>query len=100
MPYDTTTLYNRQTNLKAFTPSSIIDTNNLNLASSTASSNMALQSTRGGGETQTETKKKGVDVSLLSYFLFWYIGNYYYNITNKVCFIFSFFIYILFVFDD
>ena len=26
----------------------------------------------------------GVDVALLSYFFFWYLGNYYYNITNKL----------------
>jgi solute carrier family 35 protein E1 len=26
----------------------------------------------------------GVDVSLLSYFFFWYLGNYYYNISNKL----------------
>ena len=25
----------------------------------------------------------GVDVALLSYFFFWYLGNYYYNISNK-----------------
>jgi len=26
----------------------------------------------------------GVDVPLLAYFFFWYLGNYYYNISNKV----------------
>jgi len=26
----------------------------------------------------------GIDIPLLLYFLFWYIGNYYYNITNKL----------------
>mmetsp|Transcript_37182 Transcript_37182/g.119299 ORF Transcript_37182/g.119299 Transcript_37182/m.119299 type:complete len:380 (+) Transcript_37182:86-1225(+) len=26
----------------------------------------------------------GVDVALLAYFFFWYLGNYYYNITNKL----------------
>jgi len=26
-----------------------------------------------------------VDVALLAYFFFWYLGNYYYNIANKVC---------------
>jgi len=26
----------------------------------------------------------GVDVPLLSYFFFWYLGNYYYNISNKM----------------
>eukprot|EP00929_Paragymnodinium_shiwhaense_P070501 TRINITY_DN356_c0_g2_i1.p1 TRINITY_DN356_c0_g2~~TRINITY_DN356_c0_g2_i1.p1 ORF type:complete len:416 (-),score=111.98 TRINITY_DN356_c0_g2_i1:90-1265(-) len=29
-------------------------------------------------------KKEGVDVALLAYFAFWYLGNYYYNITNKI----------------
>jgi len=28
--------------------------------------------------------KSSVDVSLLLYFFFWYLGNYYYNITNKL----------------
>uniref|UniRef100_A0A7S2UY28 Sugar phosphate transporter domain-containing protein n=1 Tax=Fibrocapsa japonica TaxID=94617 RepID=A0A7S2UY28_9STRA len=30
-----------------------------------------------------QTAKKGVDFVLLGYFFFWYLGNYYYNITNK-----------------
>jgi len=29
-------------------------------------------------------KKKGPDFVLLAYFAFWYLGNYYYNITNKL----------------
>jgi len=29
-------------------------------------------------------QKKGVDFVLLAYFFFWYLGNYYYNITNKL----------------
>jgi len=28
--------------------------------------------------------KKGIDFVLLGYFFFWYLGNYYYNITNKL----------------
>eukprot|EP00933_Yihiella_yeosuensis_P070884 TRINITY_DN79048_c0_g1_i1.p1 TRINITY_DN79048_c0_g1~~TRINITY_DN79048_c0_g1_i1.p1 ORF type:complete len:402 (-),score=120.07 TRINITY_DN79048_c0_g1_i1:225-1430(-) len=32
----------------------------------------------------TEEKKKGPDFALLAYFFFWYLGNYYYNITNKL----------------
>jgi len=32
-------------------------------------------------------KKGGVDVALLSYFVLWYLGNYYYNITNKLALI-------------
>ena len=43
----------------------------------------------GGGEVEVSATKKGLDFGLLSYFLFWYIGNYYYNITNKVRFLFS-----------
>jgi solute carrier family 35 protein E1 len=35
----------------------------------------------------TETEKKGMlgglDIPLLAYFFFWYLGNYYYNISNK-----------------
>lgn len=34
--------------------------------------------TRGGGAPG------GIDIPLMCYFLFWYIGNYYYNITNKL----------------
>lgn len=34
---------------------------------------------------QDETKRGGIlDVGLLSYFALWYLGNYYYNITNKL----------------
>lgn len=29
-------------------------------------------------------KGLGVDVGLLVYFVLWYLGNYYYNITNKM----------------
>jgi solute carrier family 35, member E1 len=29
-------------------------------------------------------KKGGFDFALLAYFAFWYLGNYYYNITNKL----------------
>jgi len=29
-------------------------------------------------------QRKGVDFALLAYFFFWYLGNYYYNITNKL----------------
>jgi len=45
-------------------------------ASATASSDAI--STRGGGALG------GIDVPLMLYFLFWYVGNYYYNITNKL----------------
>lgn len=32
----------------------------------------------------TATKTSSVDVPLLLYFFFWYLGNYYYNIANKL----------------
>lgn len=32
----------------------------------------------------TEGKKFSLDVPLLLYFFFWYLGNYYYNIANKL----------------
>merc|ERR1719254_290859 len=34
--------------------------------------------TRGGGALG------GIDIPLMLYFFFWYVGNYYYNITNKL----------------
>jgi len=37
------------------------------------------------GATPVEAKKgMRIDVVLMAYFFFWYLGNYYYNITNKV----------------
>lgn len=36
---------------------------------------------RGGGPLST---LKSMDIPLLCYFFFWYVGNYYYNITNKL----------------
>ena len=36
---------------------------------------------RGGGLMPSFV---GVDVALVAYFFFWYLGNYYYNITNKL----------------
>jgi hypothetical protein len=30
-------------------------------------------------------KKGGLDLGLIAYFALWYFGNYYYNITNKLC---------------
>lgn len=32
----------------------------------------------------TATKTSSVDIPLLLYFFFWYLGNYYYNIANKL----------------
>jgi len=39
--------------------------------------NNSAMSTRGGGA-------KGIDVPLMIYFALWYLGNYYYNISNKL----------------
>mmetsp|Transcript_947 Transcript_947/g.1178 ORF Transcript_947/g.1178 Transcript_947/m.1178 type:complete len:403 (+) Transcript_947:116-1324(+) len=38
---------------------------------------------RAGADIAVE-KKKGFDFALLAYFAFWYLGNYYYNISNKL----------------
>jgi solute carrier family 35 protein E1 len=46
-------------------------------ATATAGSTDAIK-TRGGGALG------GIDIPLMLYFLFWYVGNYYYNITNKL----------------
>lgn len=53
--------------------------NSMTLKSAESSSDkaMALQ----GGSLGA---LKGVDVPLLLYFFFWYVGNYYYNISNKL----------------
>jgi solute carrier family 35 protein E1 len=34
--------------------------------------------------SMAEEKKGGIDVGLMVYFALWYLGNYYYNITNKL----------------
>jgi len=47
------------------------------LKSDSSSNSSDALSTRGGGGL-------GLDIPLLIYFLFWYVGNYYYNITNKL----------------
>lgn len=53
----------------------------LSLGETVASGGVAIES-RGGAEVAT--KSGGLDIGLLLYFLFWYVGNYYYNITNKL----------------
>jgi solute carrier family 35 protein E1 len=37
------------------------------------------------GTAAVAEKKGGIDVGLMVYFALWYLGNYYYNITNKLC---------------
>ena len=34
--------------------------------------------------SMAEEKKGGIDAGLMVYFALWYLGNYYYNITNKL----------------
>lgn len=46
-------------------------------AKETSAVPMKMASTSGGA-------KKGIDVQLIIYFALWYLGNYYYNITNKL----------------
>mmetsp|Transcript_781 Transcript_781/g.1051 ORF Transcript_781/g.1051 Transcript_781/m.1051 type:complete len:364 (+) Transcript_781:66-1157(+) len=46
-------------------------------SSVSTSSTGVVKKARGGATAN-------VDISLLSYFFFWYLGNYYYNITNKL----------------
>jgi len=43
-----------------------------------SSSDSGAMSTRGGGALS------GIDIPLLCYFALWYLGNYYYNISNKL----------------
>jgi len=37
-----------------------------------------------GGAAEVEKKGPGLDIGLIAYFALWYLGNYYYNITNKL----------------
>jgi len=53
----------------------------ISLAETTAPVGEAMES-RGGAEVAT--KSGGLDIGLMLYFVFWYVGNYYYNITNKL----------------
>jgi solute carrier family 35, member E1 len=50
----------------------------------------AIAETRGGaakssGKTVSKSSGSSLDIGLLIYFALWYLGNYYYNITNKLC---------------
>jgi len=48
----------------------------------------AVRAEKGGAAVATQARGggmlSGMDVPLISYFFFWYLGNYYYNITNKL----------------
>ncbi|GMH88277.1 hypothetical protein TrVE_jg9995 [Triparma verrucosa] len=50
------------------------------LSSTLSTSSDSAVSTRGG----VGGALKNMDIPLLAYFFFWYVGNYYYNITNKL----------------
>ncbi|KAG7354621.1 triose-phosphate transporter family protein [Nitzschia inconspicua] len=41
-------------------------------------------SVRGGAAASAPAKSGGIDFGLMAYFALWYLGNYYYNITNKL----------------
>jgi len=48
---------------------------------------IALQSSTTGkviGSHRDQNQAIAIDIPLLLYFLFWYVGNYYYNLTNKL----------------
>jgi solute carrier family 35, member E1 len=45
----------------------------------------SVAETRGGGKEVAAKTSGGIDFPLLIYFALWYLGNYYYNITNKLC---------------
>ena len=47
------------------------------LHSDAASHSEVATTARGGGMLSN------IDIPLVAYFFFWYLGNYYYNITNK-----------------
>lgn len=57
-----------------------IDINGKRLAVSLNSASADAISTSGGAAGPL----KGIDVPLLIYFALWYLGNYYYNISNKL----------------
>lgn len=48
-----------------------------------STSTSIVQSTRGGAAAAAAAPL-GIDIPLLAYFGLWYLGNYYYNITNKL----------------
>lgn len=51
------------------------------VASSTV---LSSESTSAMSVSGGSSKVGGIDIPLALYFLFWYVGNYYYNITNKL----------------
>jgi len=65
-----------------------VDIQGNRISSSTVSLNDVSDAiaVRGGGSSAAEAapEKKGFDVGLTAYFFLWYLGNYLYNITNKL----------------
>jgi len=55
----------------------------INIDGQRMNSEFALKSASGSGEA-VKTRGGGIDIALMLYFLFWYAGNYCYNITNKL----------------
>jgi solute carrier family 35 protein E1 len=69
-------------NASPFSSSSTMTTTALQSASASSESSSIVQSTRGG--SAAASTPFGIDIPLLAYFGLWYLGNYYYNITNKL----------------
>ena len=44
----------------------------------------AAETPRGGAAAKSKSFLGGIDFGLIAYFALWYLGNYYYNITNKM----------------
>eukprot|EP00559_Dactyliosolen_fragilissimus_P001025 CAMPEP_0184859508 /NCGR_PEP_ID=MMETSP0580-20130426/4483_1 /TAXON_ID=1118495 /ORGANISM="Dactyliosolen fragilissimus" /LENGTH=391 /DNA_ID=CAMNT_0027356151 /DNA_START=69 /DNA_END=1244 /DNA_ORIENTATION=- len=55
-----------------------MNTKENNFALKSEASSSGASETRGGGGGF------GIDIPLLTYFFLWYVGNYYYNVTNKL----------------
>jgi len=55
---------------------------NMRGGASSAASKAVTSAPKGG---EAVAAKGGVDIALLTYFFFWFLGNYYYNIWNKLC---------------
>merc|ERR1711935_309478 len=49
-----------------------------------ASDALAIRGGASDAAAKSESSGGGLDLGLISYFFLWYLGNYYYNITNKL----------------
>jgi solute carrier family 35 protein E1 len=61
-----------------------VDVHGNRLATGVALNDATAGVQAGGASDAPEKKAVKVDIPLMLYFLFWYVGNYYYNITNKM----------------